>query len=70
MLAPQPETQLRQIESLIPDELLTSHELQASKERLAYEVTADYELSLRKSIGRGPKLAVELMKLCHLQYDP
>ena len=52
MLAPQPDMQLRTIESMIPENLLSSTELSQTKVKLDDEVTADYELSLRKSIGK------------------
>ncbi|XP_041362756.1 dynein heavy chain 3, axonemal-like isoform X2 [Gigantopelta aegis] len=50
MLAPQPQMQLKNIQSHVPDSLLTNPELESTTQELLEEINLDYEYSLRKTI--------------------
>ena len=52
MIVPRPEDQWEQIESLIPEALLTSQYLASLNEELHEEVDEDYQLAIRTAIGR------------------
>lgn len=51
MLAPQNTDQVQRMKTMIPEPLLKSAKLAAVVKELDEEVTAEYEYSLRKSIG-------------------
>ena len=51
MLAPPPSDQMRRIKAHIPHDLITKPAFEPLIEELQQEVLADYELSLRKTIG-------------------
>ena len=51
MIAPQDPEVMRNVASLIPNNLLTNPELHNMVDELGLEVNGDYEYSIRKSIG-------------------
>lgn len=53
MLAPQHPDVMKNVQMLIPERLCTSVELKWLNDELLEEVNNDYELSLRKAIGKA-----------------